>query len=82
MWVSGQVPIGEDQSSKGEPLGQCDEVTKMSSRGIPYERVIQRMKELPSHSEDNVQGRWTEEAKASDVFQVEHKRTSLGNTKA
>ena len=49
---------------KGEPLGQGDEVTMISSKGIPYERMIQRTKELLSCSKDNAQGQWTEEAKA------------------
>jgi len=33
-------------------------------KGVPYGRMIQRMKELLSCSEDNAQGRGTKEAKA------------------
>jgi len=40
----------------------------ISSRGVPYERMIQRTEELLSRSKDNAQGQWTEEAKAQMYF--------------
>jgi len=42
--VSGQVPIDEDLGFEGRTTRTSDKVTVISSRGIPYERMIQRTK--------------------------------------
>ena len=60
MQVSGQVPIDKDWVQREN---HRDEVTRfmsgrvISSRGIPFERMIQRRRKLLSHSKSMLKDR-------------------------